>query len=259
MTHLRTAETLAHAVGDVRAQGRIAAYLTRDLHMMGHHTEAVASGARALTIVQEDVALRVTSHLYLSYAYYALGEYQRAVEILRPEFAGLTGALAREALGLAALPSVSTRVEYSVQSDRTRSIPQGIALGSEALEIAEDSGQPFGLTQAYRGLGMLYLQQGQLDRAIPLLERGLSLCREADLPLAFPTVASDLGTAYVQAGRIEEALPLLEQALAQGALIQLGDRQTLCMVLLGSGYLRAGRSARHSNSGPGGPRSGTRA
>jgi tetratricopeptide (TPR) repeat protein len=105
----------------------------------------------------------------------------------------------------------------------------------------EAAAQPFSLTQAYRGLGGLYLQQGRLDDAIPLLERCLVLCREADLPLAFPIAASYLGTAYGQAGRMGEALPLLEQALGRGATIRLGDRQTLRMILLGMGYLHQGR------------------
>jgi DNA-binding winged helix-turn-helix (wHTH) protein/tetratricopeptide (TPR) repeat protein len=241
LTHLRDAEGLAQALGDVRRQGCIVAYLTRDFQMIGQYAQAVASGLRALTMVQEDFALRVTTHLYLSYAYHALGEYRRAVEVLQPEVAPLTGALTHESLGLAALPAVSTRVSLVYNLTELGEFPEGRALGTEALRIAEAAGQPFSLTQAYRGLGRLYLQQGQLDDAIPLLERGLALCRDADLPLVFPVVASYLGTAYAQAERVGDALPLLEQAVAQGAAIQLVGRQTLSMVLLGAGYLHVDR------------------
>jgi tetratricopeptide (TPR) repeat protein len=241
LTHLRDAETLAQELGDIRRLGRITAYLTRDFHMTGEHVAAVTSGLRALTMVQEDAALRVTTHLYLSYAYYALGEYRRVLEILRPEVALLTGALTRESFGLAALPAVSARVNMVYSLTELGEFPEGIELGIAALKIAEAAGHPFSLTQAYRGLGGLYLQQGQLDRAIPLLEQGLAVCEKTELPLAFPTVASYLGTAYAQAGRLHEALPLLEQAVVRGAAMQLGDRQTLRMVLLGVGYLHAGR------------------
>jgi DNA-binding winged helix-turn-helix (wHTH) protein/tetratricopeptide (TPR) repeat protein len=241
LTHLRDAEALAQALGDVHRQGRIVAYLTRDFQMIGNYAQAVASGLRALTMVQEDFAQRVTTHLYLSYAYHALGEYRRAVEVLRPDVATLTGALTHESLGLAALPAVSTRVSLVYNLTELGAFPEGRTLGAEALQIAEAAGQPFSLTQAYRGLGRLYLQQGQLDDAIPLLERGLALCRDADLPLVFPVVASYLGMAYAQAERVGEALPLLEQAVVQGAAIRLVGRQTLHMVLLGAGYLHADR------------------
>jgi tetratricopeptide (TPR) repeat protein len=241
LRHLRDAEALAQGLGDVRRQGRIVTYLTRDLHMLGQHAEAVTTGLRALTMVQEDIALRVTTHLYLSYAYHGLGEYRHAAEVLRQEVATLTGTSSQEYFGLAALPAVSVRVSMVYNLTELGEFSEGMVLGSEALRMAEAAAQPFSLTQAYRGLGRLYLQQGQLAHAIPLLEQGLALCRNADLPLAFPAVASYLGTAYAQAGRLEEALPLLEQAQQQGASIQLGDRQTLRMLLLGTGYLHAGR------------------
>jgi tetratricopeptide (TPR) repeat protein len=52
---------------------------------------------------------------------------------------------------------------------------------------------------------------------------------------------ADEAAAYARAGRLREALPLLEQAVARGAAMQLGERQTLRMVLLGTGYLHTGR------------------
>jgi tetratricopeptide (TPR) repeat protein len=136
---------------------------------------------------------------------------------------------------------VSTRVSLVYNLTELGKFPEGKALGIEALRFAKAAGQPFSLTQAYRGLGRLYLQQGQPNDAIPLLEQGLALCRDADLPLVFPVVASYLGMAYAQAGRVGEALPLLEQAVVQGTAIRLVDRQTLRMVLLGGGYLHADR------------------
>jgi DNA-binding winged helix-turn-helix (wHTH) protein/tetratricopeptide (TPR) repeat protein len=234
LQHLREAEALAQGLGDVRRQGRIVTYLTRDLQMLGQHAEAVTTGLRALTMVQDDIALRVTTHLYLSYAYHGLGEYRRATEVLRHEVATLSGALSQEYFGLAALPAVSARVSMVYNLAELGEFAEGVVLGSEALQIAEAAGQPFSLTQAYRGLGILYLQQGRFAHALPLLEQGLALCRYADLPLAFPAVASYLGMAYAQAGRLAEAQQ-------QGAAIRLGDRQTLRMLLLGTGYLHAGR------------------
>jgi len=39
---------------------------------------------------------------------------------------------------------------------------------------------------ASQGIGLLALRQGDLHRALPLLERAVSLCQDADLPFYFP-------------------------------------------------------------------------
>jgi tetratricopeptide (TPR) repeat protein len=63
----------------------------------------------------------------------------------------------------------------------------------------------------------LYLSKGDLDKAIPKLERSLEPHQLWDLPLQFPWIASQLGYAYALSGRIVEALPLLERAVEQGS------------------------------------------
>jgi tetratricopeptide (TPR) repeat protein len=118
---------------------------------------------------------------------------------------------------------------------------EGVALGEEALRIAETVGHPGSLYQSCRGLGGLYLRKGELDRAIPLLERSLALSQNTHLRHSFPAVASTLGAAYAQAGRFTEALPLLEQAVEQTAALRLITDQALCLLFLSEGYLLAGR------------------
>ncbi len=65
------------------------------------------------------------------------------------------------------------------------------------------------------GIGLLALRQGDLYRALPLLERAMGICHEADLPGWFPMVADTLGAAYTLSGRIADAVPLLTQSLEQ--------------------------------------------
>jgi tetratricopeptide (TPR) repeat protein len=239
--HLREAEALAGELGDSARQGRIAAYLARDFNLTGDHERAIASGQRALTLIREDFALQVATYLYLSYAYHAVGAHRQGLTVLRQVVASFTGALNQERLGLAALPAVSTRVSMVYCLTELGEFREACSLGEEALHIATAAAHPFSLTQAYRGLGRLYVRQGAFDQAIVLLERCLALCLDADLPLAFPVVAAYLGSAYALSGRLPEALPLLQQAVAQGNAIQLVDQQALRLVLLGEGYLLADR------------------
>jgi hypothetical protein len=58
--------------------------------------------------------------------------------------------------------------------------------------------------------------QGDLPKAIPLLERGLGLCQGAHIQVLLPLVAVALSYAYALAGRVAEALPLARQERPSG-------------------------------------------
>ena len=71
------------------------------------------------------------------------------------------------------------------------------------------------------GIGLLSLRQGDLSRALPLLERAVGLCQDADLPAYFPWMAAPLGAAYTLAGRVADAVPLLTQAMEQATATEM--------------------------------------
>src|SRR5207249_1381031 len=84
------------------------------------------------------------------------------------------------------------------------------------------------------------LRQGDLYRALPLLERAVGLCHEVDLPAYFPMVAAALGAAYTLAERVADAVPLLTQAIEQTIAKAMVDDQILCSLPLGEAHLLAG-------------------
>jgi tetratricopeptide (TPR) repeat protein len=90
------------------------------------------------------------------------------------------------------------------------------------------------------GIGLLALRQGDLGRALPLLERAVGLCQDADLLFYFPQMAAALGAAYTLDGRVADAVPLLVQAMEQMTAMA-SVYQTLCSLPLGEAYLLAGR------------------
>jgi tetratricopeptide (TPR) repeat protein len=118
---------------------------------------------------------------------------------------------------------------------------EGRALGDEGLRMAEAVAHPGSLMSAYRGLGLLCLRQGDLPRALPLLERAVGLSQDADLPSYFPRMAAALGAAYTLAGRIVDAVPLLMQAMDQTTASERVADEALCRLPLGEAHLRAGR------------------
>jgi tetratricopeptide (TPR) repeat protein len=116
---------------------------------------------------------------------------------------------------------------------------EGHALGEEGLRIAEAVNHPASLMEAFRVIGRLALLQGNLPRALPLLERALDLCQEADFPAMFPGTAVVLGAAYTLAGHVADAVLLLTQAMEQAAALERGDLPVLCLLSLGEAHLLA--------------------
>ena len=118
---------------------------------------------------------------------------------------------------------------------------EGSALGEEGLRIAEAVGHPESLMFASWGVGLLALRQGDLPRALPLLERAVGLCQDVDFLLWFPWMAPALGTAYTLAGRVADAVPLLAQAMEQATALGQSGLPDACRLSLGEAQMLAGR------------------
>jgi tetratricopeptide (TPR) repeat protein len=101
--------------------------------------------------------------------------------------------------------------------------------------------QPFTLSHAYFGIGVLHLRKGDLLQAVAGLERSLAVCQAGDIELIRPWVASFLGYAYALCGHLAEALPLLEQAVEQCIARQNMSSYPLFVTHLGEAYRLAGR------------------
>jgi tetratricopeptide (TPR) repeat protein len=114
---------------------------------------------------------------------------------------------------------------------------EGVTRAGEGAQIAEALGQQ-GLIFAYRRIGYLYLMQGELHKAVPVLERSLGSWQ--DFPGFFPWIATALGYAYALSERRGEAIPLLEQAVQRPASTgKVGH--VVRVAYLSEAYLLAGR------------------
>ncbi len=210
----------------------------------GDHEHAVAVGQRALALAAAsgDVSTRLTAHIFMSRAYYSLGDYRRAIDCLRQNVTFLSGELVRERfVGLPGFPAVISRSQLAWCLVEVGAFAEGIAWGEEGVRMAEAVEHPFSLAHAYALTGHVSLRQGDLPKAIPILERGLRVCQAAHLPLFFPRLASPLGVAYTQSGRLAEGLALLEQAVEQSAAMRIVYMHALWLIHLGEGYKLTGR------------------
>ncbi len=118
---------------------------------------------------------------------------------------------------------------------------EGIAMAEEVVRLAETVEDPFSRVTAYGGAGVLHLRQGDLHRAIVMLEGNLRVGQVADIPIGFSWSAPALGTAYALAGRVGEAVPLLEQAVERATAMRLRVYHSLLLTSPSEAYLLAGR------------------
>jgi tetratricopeptide (TPR) repeat protein len=163
------------------------------------------------------------------------------VDCFRRNAASVTGELVHERFGMTGLPSVmSLTMLISCLAD-LGAFDEGTTRGAEAVRMAEMGDDPFSLTQAYFALGSLYLRQGTLSKAIPVLERGLGVCQIANIHTWFSTVAATLGYALTLADRVAEALPLLLQAAAQDLSRGMTAAHARWVAYLSEAYLLTGR------------------
>jgi tetratricopeptide (TPR) repeat protein len=239
---LREAETLAEPLDDPRRLAQVLHFLADQFRFMGAYDQASAAAQRALALATAsgEVVRQAQANQRLGFAYQAQGDYRRAIDCLSQSLAGFDGAPRREHFGQVFLPAVLSRAYLAWCHAELGTFTEGRTRGEEGLRIAEEVDHLGSRMYAYHGIGLLALRQGDLPRALPLLERAMGLCQDADLPLFFPWIAAPLGAAYTLAGRVADAVPLLRQALEQATVTGTVIHQALCGLSLGETQMLAG-------------------
>lgn len=240
---LHEAEVLAEALDDPHRLGQVCGFLSiHFLNVMGAYAQATAAAQRALALATAsgDGLLQAMANGFLGEAYRAQGDYRRAIDCYGHTVATFEGTRGHERFGQVSLPAVRYRAHLAVSHAELGTFAEGCSLGDEGLRIAEEVAHPASLMFASRGLGLLCLQQGDLRRALPLLERAMDLCQDMDLPVYFPWMAAALGAAYTLGGRVADAMPLLTQAMDQVMTTARRGSQVLCSLPLSKTQLLAG-------------------
>src|SRR5262249_6337306 len=161
----------------------------------------------------DDLAMRVTSNLYLAAAHRLLGENRQAITLFRRNLDLLEGDLAHERFGMPGLASVLSRTGLVWTLTDTGDFEEGLRRGLEALEIAKAADHPFSLGVAMFNVGLLHLMKGRLEEAVAVLEEALALCRARNIGGWSDSNAAALGYAYALSGRPLHGLSLLEESL----------------------------------------------
>ena len=213
--HLRAAERLAVALDDQRRLGRVLSFLTHYFKVTEDLDRALETGQRALVISETlgDFALQVEAHFHLGRLSYVLGDYGRAITVIRKNVEALQGPLQRERFGLPGLASALS-CDWLVRSlADLGAFAEGMTYADEAVRIAEAADHSFTLIAAYHSVGFLCLRKGEIPKARAFLERALALVQSRNVPYLYGMTASCLGSVYALSGQVALALPLLAQVM----------------------------------------------
>jgi hypothetical protein len=104
LAQLNEAETLAEARDDRRWLGRVFCYVSTCFTQMGDRGRGMAFGQRALTMARAlgDFAIEVQTNYFLGQAYYSLGDYRQAMEVVKRNGVSLEGELLQGRSGVRA-------------------------------------------------------------------------------------------------------------------------------------------------------------
>jgi tetratricopeptide (TPR) repeat protein len=243
LDRLLGAETLAQTLGDQLRLGQVYTATGANFWVAGDVDRAIASCQRALALAVTlgHVGLQAGARLILGYAYYDAGDYLQAVESLERNVATLQGDLRYERFGSNGSVAAQSRAGLSLCYAELGAFTEGLAMAEEGLRIAETVRSPFSLIQACSGVSVVSLRRGEVQRAIPLLERAMGLCQDWHLLLFVPRQAGALGVAYALDGRIAAGLTLIEQGVEQ--VVARGRTRSLAFLVacLSEAYLLADR------------------
>jgi tetratricopeptide (TPR) repeat protein len=243
LTLLHEAEALAVALDDPRRLGQVCVMLTQYFFYRDMHDQVIVTSQRAIALAAAsgDNILQALANLFPGFSYISRGDCHSASDCLGQTVAALDGTQRYELLGLTSPPALFARALLLLCHAELGTFVAGRVLGEEGLQFAEMLAHSYTLSFACYGLGLLCLRQGDLSRALPLLERAVGICRDADIPAGVPRMGAALGAAYTLAGRLADAIPLLTQAREQSAATGRAHQETLCSLPLGDAHLLAGR------------------
>ncbi len=239
---LNEARTHAEALHDRRRLGLISCLLCNQLALRVELPQAVEHGLRALEIAAslDDAALAVATNAMLALAYYASGDFARAVEAGGRAAADAEG-VPRDRFGIVVPPRVYGGTMASWALAETGRFEDAMGQAQGALAAAEGIGHPHSVIFGCLGVGMVHLRQGAATEAVAVLERALAIWEGADLPAVLIEISGPLASAYCQAGRPGDATALLERAIAQALALRHRLGHALRTGGLAEAHLAAGR------------------
>jgi tetratricopeptide (TPR) repeat protein len=117
---------------------------------------------------------------------------------------------------------------------------QAFVSAREALRVATNIHHPTSLAGANRFLGYVHILHGEMETAVPFLERALTIASEHDLFLSTNLFTSSHAYALILLGERERGLECLARVLEKSTGVQNTPRWHHYATVTASAYLAAG-------------------
>jgi class 3 adenylate cyclase/tetratricopeptide (TPR) repeat protein len=196
-----------------------------------HQADRLGRRALAIAADLDSFPLQVVANFFLGQGCFNVGDFPRAIDYLRRNVAVLEGERALERFRLTGLPSVLSRVWLGWSLAERGAFSEAMPHAEEARTIAEAADQPYSKAWACLGVGQIQLIRGAIDEAISTLELTADLCRTWDLHMLMPMTAAVRGLAYALQGQIRRALPILEESESHNGDIRIYHSSTAAIAL----------------------------
>jgi tetratricopeptide (TPR) repeat protein len=241
--YLREAGTLAGTLGDQERSCRVANLFTHFFWVTGDYDRAVETGEKAVVIARDlkNANLELMGRYYLGIAYHGKGHYGRAQDHLRVVIASVETDRFQRPPGFALLPSVTARYFLAWSLAEQGEFAEGMERCKEAVQIAEENGQPAHLIHAYIAWAFIRLRRGEVQLARQWLERTLQVSEAANLPFYLPWIASSLGYAHALSHQATEALTHLNSGVEHAISMKVMAYHALWLAYLSEAHMLAGR------------------
>jgi class 3 adenylate cyclase/tetratricopeptide (TPR) repeat protein len=242
LAHMRVAEQVAMKLGDYRQQAWIASYISRDLALLGHPNEALEAAEKALALANEvnDHELRILVSSYVGHAYFALGNYKRAVDIERRILDEIAAEPIERRFGLPLPGHVMFRCWLVWALSRLGAFENVDKVWAELSSLITVLDHPLSHTVAQYTHGLSLVQRGAYEEGALVLERALELCEKWGLPAWFPVIGACLGYAYSMTARTDRGLEFLRRAVQRSREFHLMEHHALEVAWLAEACLAAG-------------------
>jgi tetratricopeptide (TPR) repeat protein len=181
-----------------------------------------------------DVELQMKVALILGQISFDLGDYRQAITCGQQRLQILPGEPYEPTFLAGARPPIQARFFMVQCCSQVGAFAAGVAYGNEARQIVEVDERPYERVAVDSSVGALYLSQGTLHLAIPLLEQAVAVSQDCNIAVFYPEAAAALARAYAVAGRGADVCAILEK---MGALESLRLPVPLHS---GEAYLRTG-------------------
>ena len=239
------AEALARRLDDQGRLGWVCGYLTPYLWGLGQYGRALETGKQAhdAAEAQGDTALLVIANRYLGHVHFSVGDYNQAAQRLQASLSSLQDDVIQQHFHLPYKSSIATSAWLASSLAELGRFTEAIDHARHGVAEGEAAGHAYSITAASSGLGFALLRRGDLEQAIPVLERAAELTRSGDFAALSAWITGMLGSAYTLAGKLNEALLLLEEGVARMSAMQVKISEASVIAALGETCLLSGRRA----------------